>query len=101
MICTSLTSYRRKKWIVPPLAPALNPEVTRLAGDLRVPPVVAQLLINRGISHGASAAAFLEPRFKELHAPQLLPNMDRAAERIARAVKAGEKITLYGDYDVD
>ncbi|HVT79605.1 MAG TPA: DHH family phosphoesterase, partial [Phycisphaerae bacterium] len=75
--------------------------VVRFAEGLRLPPLIAQILINRGITTASAAGGFLEPRFRDLHAPQLLPNMDRAAERIAQAVRAGEKITLYGDYDVD
>jgi single-stranded-DNA-specific exonuclease len=101
MICTSTTSYRRKKWIVSPTLPRLDPAVQRFADELRMPALVAQVLMNRGITTAGAAAAFLEPRFRDLHPPQMLPNMDRAAERIARAVRAGEKIWLYGDYDVD
>jgi single-stranded-DNA-specific exonuclease len=97
-VCTSVTSYRRKKWVV---APDGGEAAVRMAQETRLPPVVARLLVNRGIKDAAGAAAFLEPRFKELFSPALLPNMNVAAERIARAVKAGEKITLYGDYDVD
>jgi single-stranded-DNA-specific exonuclease len=99
MICTSATSYRRKKWVLPAEP---DPEaVGRLANEARVPPVVARLLLNRGVCDAGAAAAFLEPRFRDLFPPALLPNMGAAAARIAAAVRAGEKITLYGDYDVD
>ena len=101
MICTSVTSYRRKKWVVPPPAPQEDVAVEGFARALRMPPVIARLLINRGITDATAAAAFLDPRYRDLHPPHLLPNMDAAAIRIAAAVRAGEKITLYGDYDVD
>ena len=98
MICTSTTSYRRKRWV---MSPADGDAVERLAAELRLPPILARLLVNRGVTEPAAAAAFLEPQFRDLHPPALLPNIDIAAERIARAVRAGEKIMLYGDYDVD
>ncbi len=98
MICTSATSYRRKKWVVPEVDEGV---VARLANEVRVPAVVARLLVNRGIVTAAGAEQFLEPKFKDLHSPWLLPNMEAGAERIARAVREREKITLYGDYDVD
>jgi single-stranded-DNA-specific exonuclease len=98
MICTSVTSYRKKRWILP----AADPEnAQRLAHELHVPPIVAQLLINRGIRDASAAAAFLEPRFRDLFSPWLIPNMDLAADRIVRAVRDRQKITLFGDYDVD
>jgi single-stranded-DNA-specific exonuclease len=98
MIGTATTSYRRKRWVI---VPADGEVVERLAAELRLPPILARLLVNRGLTDPAAAAAFLEPQFRDLHPPALLPNIDIAAERIARAVRAGEKITLYGDYDVD
>jgi single-stranded-DNA-specific exonuclease len=63
--------------------------------------VVARLLVNRGIGDAGTASSFLEPKFRDLYSPWLLPNMEAGAQRIAAAVRAGEKITLYGDYDVD
>jgi single-stranded-DNA-specific exonuclease len=98
MICTSATSFCRKRWVLP--APA-GDSVAQLARELRLPPLVAQLLLNRGLTDAPTAARFLDPHFRDLHPPALLPNIDAAAGRIARAVGAGEKITLYGDYDVD
>ncbi len=72
-----------------------------LARALRIPPLLGELLVQRGLADAAAAADFLDPKFKNLHAPSLLPHMDAATERIAGAVRNGEKITLYGDYDVD
>jgi single-stranded-DNA-specific exonuclease len=90
-------SWRGKRWVMLPEAEG----VAELARNLRVPEVVARVLANRGFRDVAGAQGFLEPRFRDLHEPGLLPNMKEAAGRIARAVREGEKITLYGDYDVD
>jgi single-stranded-DNA-specific exonuclease len=62
---------------------------------------VAQLLLNRGIDDPARARSFLEARMSSLHDPDGLPGAPEAAERIVRAVHAGRKIVIYGDYDVD
>jgi single-stranded-DNA-specific exonuclease len=101
MICTSATSYRRKKWVLADSPARDDPVVERFAHELRVPPILARLLMHRGITDARTAAAFLEPRFRDLHSPALLHNIDPAAARIANAARSGEKITLYGDYDVD
>ncbi len=75
--------------------------IARLAADLGVAPVVAQLLLNRGLSDPAAARRFLDAPLNGFHAPQLLPGSDAAAERLWQAVQQRRKITVYGDYDVD
>lgn len=77
-----------------------SPERAPLARALGVAPVVAQILINRGLKE-PDAAAFLAPRIGDLLAPELLPGADRAAQLIVDAVRAKRRIVLYGDYDVD
>ena len=72
-----------------------------LARRLATAPLVAQLLHNRGIDEPDRAKAFLDPQLTDLHDPLLLAGAGPAAERIARAVAGGERIVLYGDYDVD
>lgn len=66
-----------------------------------IPPVIATILFNRGIKDGDSARLFMQKPLSGVHNPFLLPDMDKAAERIADAIKNGEKIVVYGDYDVD
>lgn len=66
-----------------------------------MPRVLHQLLIQRGISSAEEAKAFLHPDASQLHDPFLLSDMDIAAERIRRAMDAGERICIWGDYDVD
>jgi len=85
------------KWIIPP--PAIQCET--FAQQWRVPPVVAQLLINRGLSPGQSCDGFLSPQLRDLHPPDLLPGVTAAAQRIVEAVREKRRIVLYGDYDVD
>lgn len=62
--------------------------------------IIEKILENRGISK-ESAAAFLNPDYENQHDPFLLPDMNLAVERLLRAHKNQEKITIYGDYDVD
>jgi single-stranded-DNA-specific exonuclease len=87
-----------KTWQLLPHDPAA---VGRLAGPLRLAPVVAQLLLNRGLKTPEEARRFLEAPLKGLHAPELLPGVPQAVERILEAIKASRKICIYGDYDVD
>ncbi|MDY9918051.1 single-stranded-DNA-specific exonuclease [Porphyromonadaceae bacterium NLAE-zl-C104] len=72
-----------------------------LAKELNLHPVLAELLIKRGIETKEKAIAFLYPKLKELHDPFLLPDMDVAIRRIERALGNKERILIYGDYDVD
>ncbi|MGH7176502.1 MAG: single-stranded-DNA-specific exonuclease RecJ [Tepidisphaeraceae bacterium] len=72
-----------------------------LAERLKTSPLVAQILLNRGLSDPQQCSEFLHPSLKCLHEPALIPNLTLAADRIARAIRAGEKIVIYGDYDVD
>lgn len=66
-----------------------------------VPPVMAAILFNRGIKDGDSARVFMQKPLSAVHNPFLLPDMEKAVERIEEAIKNGEKIVVYGDYDVD
>lgn len=75
--------------------------IERLSRELRVTPLVAQVLIARGYDSAAEAKLYLEPRLSNLHDPTLLPGVPEAANRIVEAVQAGRRITIYGDYDVD
>jgi single-stranded-DNA-specific exonuclease len=86
-----------KQWIIAPSAS----DVAAAASCWRVSPLVAQLLINRGVSVDEPGPAFLAPQLKDLYAPQRLPGAAQAAGMIVEAIQAREKIALYGDYDVD
>src|SRR4051812_26840201 len=94
-------TWKGKRWVVLPEPQGVAGGVAELARGLRVPEVVARVLMNRGMVEVAAAEAFMAPRFRDLHEPGSLPNMKVAAGGIARAVRGGGKITLFGDYDVD
>jgi single-stranded-DNA-specific exonuclease len=76
-------------------------QVQTLAAALQVEPLVARLLINRGITETAQAEQYLTPHLSDLHDPYLLPDVDKAVRRLARAIETGEKIFVHGDYDAD
>src|SRR5665213_4410816 len=78
-----------------------HPQADELAGRLRTSPLLAQLLLNRGLNDLESCNEFLSPRLNSLHKPETLCDVPRAAERIARAIREKQKIVIYGDYDVD
>lgn len=87
-----------KRWHVRPLDQGRIAQLQRAAG---IPSVVAQLLLNRGIADPREARQFLDARLSELRDPHELPGLIAAADRIYAAVTAGQKITVYGDYDAD
>ena len=72
-----------------------------LASELGISLLAAQLLINRGIKTATEAHTYLHPTFEALHCPFKLADMDKAIERIRKAIARGEKICIYGDYDTD
>jgi single-stranded-DNA-specific exonuclease len=78
-----------------------NEKAALLALELEVSPLLGRLLVLRGITDPDAAQNFLNPRLSQLHDPFLMAGMDRAVERLKRAVANKEKILIYGDYDVD
>ena len=86
------------RWNIAPAQPLL---AEKLAQDLRLSPLLAQCLLNRGFSEPETITRFLEPRLKQLADPFLLPNMAVAVERLLRAREMGEQLVIFGDYDVD
>jgi single-stranded-DNA-specific exonuclease len=87
-----------QRWIV---SPCRTEEAQSLARNAGIPPLIAGLLLARGISTAADAEQFLNPRIEQLLDPFSMLGMDRAVERIQQAVTAKEPILIYGDYDVD
>jgi single-stranded-DNA-specific exonuclease len=88
----------KSRWEIAPSQPLL---AERLASDLKLSPLLAQCLLNRGLSEPSVITPFLEPRLKQLADPFLLPNMGAAVERLFRAHAGGESLVIFGDYDVD
>lgn len=72
-----------------------------LADDLKLPELLCRLLVARGFAAADDARRYLRPRLDHLHDPSTLGDLDRAVERIARAVRGNETILVHGDYDVD
>ena len=83
------------------LLPSDSLGTDRLGRDLRLSPVLAQLLLHRGISEGVAAQRFLEAKLSGLHDPELLPGVAEAARRLHQAIQDKRRICVYGDYDVD
>jgi len=82
------------RWV--PLA--ARPSTT---GHPRLPAIVDRLLAGRGIATPDEAERFLRAELASVHDPLLLPDMPRALDRLARAIRAGEMIAVFGDFDVD
>ena len=86
-----------RQWIIQPA----SPDLTSVSQRWGVAPIVAQMLLNRGLSTDEHASVFLSPQLRNLHPPHELPGATLAAARMVEAVRARAKIVLYGDYDVD
>lgn len=86
-----------KRWNIAPLDPAAE----ELSSRLKVSPLLAQILLNRGVREVQECQDFLRPSLKCLHDPYSIPGLRKAADRIARAIRDKQKIVIYGDYDVD
>ncbi|MFA8299136.1 MAG: single-stranded-DNA-specific exonuclease RecJ [Hyphomicrobiales bacterium] len=76
-------------------------QVRRLSKELNTPTILTNLLIQRGIKSYDQAKSFFRPELSHLHDPFLMKDMDKAVIRINKAIQRGERILIYGDYDVD
>jgi len=88
----------KKRWNVFQGTPHLEKELSQ---GLGCSPILARLLTRRGFTTVSSAKFFLHGSLSDLHSPQLLPDIEKACNRIRHAIDKGEKILIYGDYDVD
>ena len=87
------------RWLAAAAADAK--EVERLSVALSLPPVLCQLLVQRGYGDIDAARRFLRPRLEQLGDPYELLGMSAAVERLVRAIRTGETVLVHGDYDVD
>lgn len=93
-------SLRDFHWqVAPPLSQEVRASLTN--GSLPVPPVLQQILYNRGITKAADIQAFLDNRYLPSRDPFLLAGMETAVDRIVRALNDDEQIVVYGDFDAD
>ena len=98
----NLNEKKEKKWILKSTdTPELTENVEKIASALGINPVVARLLYNRGYKDEASAKSFIYMESEMLSDPFKMKDVDAAIDGIKAAVDSGEKITVYGDYDVD
>uniref|UniRef100_S0DGJ0 Single-stranded-DNA-specific exonuclease RecJ n=1 Tax=termite gut metagenome TaxID=433724 RepID=S0DGJ0_9ZZZZ len=88
-----------KQWVI--LEQGDSARVSELSSTLGLSPVLANLLVQRGITTPEEAAGFFNPSLDDLHDPFLMKDMDKAIERISRAVAEKETVMIWGDYDVD
>jgi len=86
------------RWSIAPAQPALTSFLSR---ELKISPLLAQCLLNRGFSEPEPISRFLEPRLKNLADPFLIPNMRAAVERLCAARERNDLVVIFGDYDVD
>src|SRR5260370_9943751 len=86
------------RWIAKPhdLAAA-----SRLSAEAKISPLIAHLLVQRGITSAEQPQLFLNPPLSHLHSPYLMLGMNKAVERLRPAIAREETILIYGDYDVD
>lgn len=89
----------QKRWIYKPVPAAHHVEA--LSNAININSTLSAVLIQRGIEDYHAAHRFFRPSLDHLHDPFLLKDMDRAVDRVKQAVDHGEKILVYGDYDVD
>ncbi|HEY4132186.1 MAG TPA: single-stranded-DNA-specific exonuclease RecJ [Gemmatimonadaceae bacterium] len=99
MTLSAVRARPRARWLLPP-----EPDptvVARLHDELHLPVAITRLLAARGFGAPDDAKAYLRPRLEQLHDPKCLSDLDRACERIVRALRENETILVHGDYDVD
>ena len=88
----------QRRWKIVTADPA---KTDALRQSLKISAVICNILVQRGIETFEQSKDFFRPQLSQLHDPWLMKDMDKAVERIIRAVNANEKILVFGDYDVD
>ena len=89
----------QKRWLVK--TPKPGTVIDTFRSTLKVDPIVAELLLQRGIDNFDDAERFFRPKLSELHDPFLMQDMERAVERLQEAIDLQQRVLLFGDYDVD
>ncbi len=93
----NLSRAKSREWVIHPS----DDRSIHLAKSLNISPLLAQVLINRTVTDTRAGAIFLRPKLTELVSPERMPGIEAAVCRLKQAIENKEKITLYGDYDVD
>lgn len=87
-----------KRWTI---LKADEAAVKSLQESLKIHPVICKILVQRGISGYDESKKYFRPQISDLHSPWLMKDMEKAVDRITAAIDSGEKILVFGDYDVD
>jgi len=87
------------KWVKSPIVPDEN--ISSITSSFPVHPTIAKILFNRGIKNEADLNSFFNLSPENFHDPFLFKDMDKAVDRVIKAMSVGENILIYGDYDVD
>ncbi|MDP2173353.1 MAG: single-stranded-DNA-specific exonuclease RecJ [Candidatus Cloacimonadaceae bacterium] len=91
-----------KEWVIPKtLSADEKARIKELSDGLKCPKLISELLWRRGLRTEAEIRAFFEPQLDQQYDPFLFPEMEKAVQRVIRAIQSKEHITIYGDYDVD
>lgn len=93
------TINMQKKWQVK--TPSNSTLLNEFRSEIKVDSIVAELLLQRGITTFNDAQDFFRPKLEDLHDPFLMKDMEPAVERVQLAIEEGQRVMLYGDYDVD
>src|SRR5690606_21329740 len=88
----------QKRWRYLPVEEDLS---AALHAQLKIHPLLCQLLVQRGINTYEEAFHYFRPQLEHLHSPWLMKDMEKAVQRISDAIQQNEKILVFGDYDVD
>ena len=88
----------KKKWNIYDVE---EEKINEISNKFNINKLLAQILVNRGITKDEDIRIFLEPTRNDFYDPFLLPDMEKAADRIVEAIHKNEKVIIYGDYDVD
>jgi single-stranded-DNA-specific exonuclease len=88
----------KKRWHY---LPSYDEETEFLSGQLKINKSLCRILVQRGIDNFEKAKAYFRMQLEDLHSPWLMKDMEKAVARIMKAIESGEKILVYGDYDVD
>lgn len=88
-----------KRWVIKP--PGDAAKVDQICHSIGIEPRLANLLVQRGIETPGQVEQFFNPRLEDLHDPFMMKDMLLAVQRLDRAISGGERIMVYGDYDVD
>ncbi|RLC52840.1 MAG: single-stranded-DNA-specific exonuclease RecJ, partial [Candidatus Cloacimonadota bacterium] len=91
-----------KRWnIAEPLNEVQLALMQKISSEIKCPDLIAELLVRKGLTNIDEINKFFHPDLSDSHDPFLFRDMEKATERIIKAIKDKEKITIYGDYDVD